>query len=86
MEEIPERLAAIIRLLNYEEENSVQVENKTLGIGIHQGSEGLGTIIVIDTTKEPGYEIALAEICAISNFFVSLSTVNDWAKKNHHVH
>ena len=78
---LPERVASTVRLLNDEGIDISQVEFDTVGVSIHHGSEELGTTIIIDGTDQ-GYEVTLAELFSASNFFVSLSTIIDWADRS----
>lgn len=77
---LPEHIAAYVRLLIDEGLDVVQVPLKSVGIGIHHGTEGQATLIVINT-REQNYEISLAEITCASNLFVAISTIIDWARK-----
>ena len=73
-----ERLAAVVR----REINGIEVTttvHRTVGLGIHYGTEGLNTAIVIDTAQE-GRAISTAEICAASVLFVAVSTAISWAQ------
>ncbi len=74
---LDEKQAAILRLLSAEGLDLVTIEHETVGIGIHHGSDGLGTAIVIDATKQD-YEVSVSEICAASTLFVAISTAVDW--------
>ncbi len=81
MSALGERLAGPIRLLWNEGVDLTQVECGTVGIGIHHGTEDLSTMIIIDGTAG-NYEVSNAEICAASNFFISLSTIIEWAGRS----
>jgi len=74
---LDEKQAATLRLLASEGLDLVTIEHETVGIGIHHGSDGLGTAIVIDATKQD-YEVSVSEICAASTLFVAISTAVDW--------
>ena len=64
----------------YEEDKDITTTmDNTIGIGIHHGSEGLSTVIDIETAEE-GRKIATAEICAASILFVAVSTAIGLAK------
>lgn len=78
---LPERIASTVRLLNDEGIDVSQIEFDTVGISIHHGSEDLGTAIIIDGTEQE-YEVTLAELFSAGNFFVSISTIIDWANKS----
>lgn len=75
------RLGALVRLTDEEGDiSTVDERNRAVGIAIHHGEDGLSSAIVIDATKER-YEVSLAEICAASTLFVSISTAVDWAQR-----
>ena len=76
------RLGAMVRLAGEEGDiSTVDEKNRAVGIAIHHGEGGLNTAIVIDATKKERYEVSLAEICAASTLFVSISTAVDWAQR-----
>ena len=79
--QLPEVLAAKVRLKSIEKVNSTQVENDRIGMSIHHGTQGSETVIIIDTTKQ-NYDLSLAEITAAAHLFVSMATILDWAVKS----
>ena len=76
-----DKLAALIRGQIKPEQDVTTTMHNTVGIGIHYGTEGLDTVIVIDTTSE-GRKISPAEITAASALFVAVATAIDWATKS----
>lgn len=82
IEALNEPLSSIVLNLYLENVDVSTIEKDKIGIGIHHGEEDLGTAIIIDATLQEDYNLILAEICAASSLFVSVSTAIDWALRD----
>lgn len=70
---LPKTLRDLVDLVYDSEADSLELKHDHIGIAVHHGTQGLGTVIIIESTSD--YELCLAEVIAASILFVSVSAV-----------
>lgn len=74
------KLKSLVKLKYNRGYDIATIDRDRIGIGIYRAGGGINdSAIVIDTTKE-GYTLTAAEMASISNLYVAISTIINWAQ------